>query len=117
MQLSGLTLLFLGWGSVLTGHTSWIANPLFLYCVVCMTIRPRLALLAAAMALTAAHDFASVASLGFDSSGDIEAGEVTHLKVGAYLWFGSLALAFLASSLHVCLISKRPKEVPGGGEL
>jgi hypothetical protein len=103
-EMYGISILLLGWGSVLDGHIyAWFANPLAIFCFVRMRKSPVLCVCFGVLALLLAHDFDKVDSLGFDRSQDVRMGRVIALGMGSYFWLGSLALTLLASCLHLVL--------------
>jgi hypothetical protein len=98
MQESGLAILLLGWATMLDMHmTAWLANPLVIFCFFRMKTSPGLSIALSALAMAAAHDFAKVDTLGWDSGRDIYAEEVFGLHIGSYLWVTALILTFVAS--------------------
>ncbi len=107
MEELGITILLFGWISVF-GLTSWLANPLIIYCLFRMNAKPYLCSILSTLALLAAHDFNKVKSLGWDSGGEIYYGTVTGLNYGCYLWLSSLVLTLMASL--ACWINSRKIE-------
>jgi hypothetical protein len=102
MRMHGFEVLLLGW----LGSVAWLANPLFVVAVVMSKRAPVWATLCAvAAALLAVLCYPYVGSLGFDSGGEIEAGRVTGLGPGAYLWWSSLATGLVFCLMR--LVSSR----------
>jgi hypothetical protein len=114
MQESGFSVLILGWVSMLPPPfiTAWLANPLMIFCFFRMKATPRLCVVLSVLAILAAHDFASIESLGWDSSREVAAGTVRGLGAGSLLWLAALALTLAASIAFI----RKPQPVAEGLE-
>jgi hypothetical protein len=105
MEMRGVELLLLGWGSLLMWKFAWLANPLFIAALLSARKFPRSALVGSGLALLlAALEFPYVESVGFDSGRDIEASRVIGVGPGAYLWLTSLSLGLLSCALRLIAI-------------
>ena len=96
LQMRGFEILIFGWGG-LPNTLAWLANPLLISSLIVMPKRPILAIIASTLALLLSMDFKDVQSLGWDSSRDVEAGQVISIGVGAYVWLASIGFTLLAS--------------------
>jgi hypothetical protein len=96
LQMGGFEILIFGWGG-LPNTLAWLANPLLIFSLIVMSKRPTLAILASTLALLLSIDFKDVQTLGWDSSRDIEAGQVISIGAGAYVWLASIVFTLLAS--------------------
>ncbi|MFC0668677.1 hypothetical protein ACFSKY_14685 [Azotobacter chroococcum] len=96
----GIEALLLGWVTLFSAMTAWLANPIVIFCFFNMKATPRLCTVIGALALLAAHDFHNIKTLGFDSNRDKYANEVLGINAGCYLWLASLAISFVASAIY-----------------
>jgi hypothetical protein len=100
LQMGGFEILIFGWGG-LPNTLAWLANPLLILSLIVMSKRPTPAIVASTLALLLSMDFKDVQTLGWDSSRDVEAGQVTSIAAGAYVWLASIGFTSLASIASV----------------
>lgn len=96
LQMRGFEILSFGWGG-LPNTLAWLANPLLILSLTVMSKRPAIAIVASTLALLLSIDFKDVQTLGWDSSRDAEAGQITSIGAGAYVWLASIVFTLLAS--------------------
>lgn len=111
MEMRGVEILMVGWGALPT-VLAWLANPLAIFSLICMRRWPVLCIALSVLGLGLAVDFQSIASLGWDSSRDVEMGTVTAVNTGAYVWLCSLVLIAMASI--ACALDHYLKSLPTG---